>query len=40
MRLALVLGGGDSLIKLCVGYVGDRNGLPVEYAGRVRIAGT
>ena len=32
--------GGDSLRKPCVGYVGDRDGLPVEYAGWVRIVGT
>jgi len=31
---------GDSLFKPCVGHVGDGNGLPVEYAGWVRIVGT
>ncbi len=25
--------GGDSLIKPCVGDLGDRDGLPVEYTG-------
>jgi hypothetical protein len=32
--------GGDSLLKPCVGHVGDRDGLPAEYAGWVRIVGT
>jgi hypothetical protein len=32
--------GGDGLLKPCVGHVGDRDGLPVEYAGWVRIVGT
>jgi hypothetical protein len=32
--------GGGSLLKPCVGHVGDRDGLPVEYAGWVRIVGT
>src|SRR5712692_10300442 len=31
---------GDSLLKPCVGHAGDRDSLPVEYAGWVRIVGT
>lgn len=29
--------GGDSLLKPCVGHIGDRDGLPIEYAGWARI---
>jgi hypothetical protein len=32
--------GGGSLLEPCVGHVGDRDRLAVEYAGWVRIVGT